>query len=98
MSNTAAAIIAIPIVISIALTAGVDPIAPAVAAAFGASDLGRAASLHSAERPRLRDRAIPVTRMGIAWYALVDPLDPFGRVEPAVAQLDEPSGFQGSSF
>ena len=23
------------------------------------------------------------------------PLDPFGRVEPAVARLDEPSGFQG---
>ena len=26
------------------------------------------------------------------------PLDPFGRVEPAVARLDEPSGFQGYSL
>ena len=37
MSNTAAANIAIPIVISIAAAAGVDPVTPAVAAAFGAS-------------------------------------------------------------
>jgi solute carrier family 13 (sodium-dependent dicarboxylate transporter), member 2/3/5 len=37
MSNTAAANIAIPIVIAIALAAGVDPIPPAIAAAMGAS-------------------------------------------------------------
>ena len=37
MSNTAAANISIPIVISIAAAAGVDPVTPAVAAAFGAS-------------------------------------------------------------
>ena len=37
MSNTAAANIAVPIVISIAVAAGVDPITPAVAAALGAS-------------------------------------------------------------
>ena len=33
--------------------------------------------------------------LGIAGNRLIDPLDPFGRVEPAVTQLDEPSGFQG---
>ncbi len=37
MSNTAATAIAIPIVISIARAAGVDPIIPAVAAALAAS-------------------------------------------------------------
>ena len=31
----------------------------------------------------------------IARDRLVYPLDPFGRVEPPVAQLHEPSGFQG---
>ena len=29
----------------------------------------------------------------IAVDRLVHPLDPFGRVEPAITQLDEPSGF-----
>ena len=28
----------------------------------------------------------------------VHPLDPFRRVEPSVAQRDEPSGFQGFRF
>jgi sodium-dependent dicarboxylate transporter 2/3/5 len=37
MSNTAAANITIPIIISIALASGVDPVAPAVSAALGAS-------------------------------------------------------------
>ena len=37
MSNTAAANIAVPIMISIALAAGVDPVAPAVSAALAAS-------------------------------------------------------------
>ena len=31
----------------------------------------------------------------VAGDRFVDPVDPFQRVEPSVAQLDEPSGFQG---
>ena len=34
--------------------------------------------------------------LGIACNRLVDPLDPFGRVEPAVAQFDQPPGGLGN--
>ena len=39
------------------------------------------------------DRALRVPRNGLV--DPLDPLDPFGRIQPAVAQLDQPSGFQG---